>query len=577
MKKIVSLALALVLVLSLTACGGKDGAKSADPNLGKYIGTEFSSDGSSWYSLADILEGESYIELKDGGKGVFCLGGDATDVKWTLENGTLKMTRDSLESNGTLKDGMITLTDLWGNDTVTITFQKESGSEAAATGDALLDWWNGDWYGWWKMSGCSGGYEDMEGDWWDICGSIDIGADKTGTVKLWDEDYSKDDPMAEATVTLSAAGTGEHGTLTSESGYFTDVDLEHADWIIDPGLEDYEDLIRIDGWYESGDDEFYYEIYLRPWGTVWDDMDEDSRPNLYSSWYLPLIEAGKSMPDAVGADAPADSGNAGTAAGKSAPGGTGIVTEEQVQKGYVWMNEVNNNIFDATYEEIADYFGVEGKFVKEEYSDHMKRNQRYYKWISKDDENHFIYVNFAEEEPNVFTVSAYNTSGFSGTEAIKKYLDTVKAEAAEADKAAVASEGTKDFSATVTQFAHDDVLVKITAKIPKSGWSYDEQKKCLVANDDPSAFGAGAIDFEVQAKVEDFDYYKDKFENYQDIADRKIGGITFHGRTYKYIGYDWIEYVAQIDDGRALSIGLRKLDCAPGTAPDVILSSMTIK
>ena len=383
--------------------------------------------------------------------------------------------------------------------------------------------------------------------------------------------------MAEASVTLSTSGTGEHGTLTSESGYFTDVDLEHADWIIDPGLEDYEDLIRIDGWYESGDDEFYYEIYLRPWGTSWDDMEEDSRPALYSSWYVPLIEAGKSMPDTVGADMPANSGNAGTAAGTSAPGGTGIVTEEQVQKGYVWMNEVNNNIFDTTYEEIADYFGVEGKFVKEEYSDHMKRNQRYYKWISKDDETHFIYVNFAEEEPNIFTVSAYNTSGFSGTEAIKKYLDTVKAEAAEANKASVASEGTKDFSATVTQFAHDDVAVKITTKIPESGWSYDEGKKCLVENDDPTAFGAGAIRFEVRGNVEDFDYYKDKFENYQDIADRKIGGITFHGRTYKYIGYDWIEYVAQIDDGRALSIGLRKLDCAPGTAPDVILSSMTIK
>ena len=539
MKKVLSLV--MILIFSLTACGGKGGGASDDSNLGKYIGEEYSSDGSSWYSIDDVLEGESYIELKDGGKGVFCLGGDATDIKWTLENGTLKMTRDSLESNGTLKDGMITLTDLWGNDTVTITFQKEGGSEAAATGDALLDWWNGDWYGWWKMSGCSGGYEDMEGEWWDVCGSIDIGANKTGTVKLWDEDYSKDDPMAEASVTLSTSGTGEHGTLTSESGYFTDVDLEHADWIIDPGLEDYEDLIRIDGWYESGDDEFYYEIYLRPWGTSWDDMEEDSWPALYSSWYVPLIEAGKSMPDAVGADMPANSGNAGT------------------------------------YEEIADYFGVEGKFVKEEYSDHMKRNQRYYKWISKDNENHFIYVNFAEKEPNVFTVSAFNTSGFSGNEAIEKYLDTVKAEAAEADKASVASEGTKDFSATVTQFAHDDVLVKITAKIPKSGWSYDEGKKCLVENDDPTAFGAGSIRFEVRAKVEDFDYYKKDFENYQDIADRKIGGITFHGRTYKYIGYDWIEYVAQIDDGRALSIGLRKLDCAPGTAPDVILSSMTIK
>ena len=399
MKKLISLALALVLVLSLTACGSKDGGDSADPNLGKYLGAEFSGDGNEWLSLDEVYdEGESYIELKSGGKGVFCLGGDATDIKWALESdGSLKLTRDNLESNGTLQNGIITLTDLWGNN-VTITFVKEDG-ESSQGGDS----------------------------------------------------------------------------------------------------------------------------------------------------------------------------------GKDAPSGTGIVTEEQVQKGYVWMNEVNNNIFDTTYEEMVDYFGVDGLFVKEEYSDHMKLNYRYYKWISKDDDSHFVYVNFAEKEPGVFTVSAYNTSGFSGTEAIEKYLDTVKAEAAEADKASVASEGTKDFSATVTQFAHDDVQVKITTKIPKSGWSYDEDADCLVENDDPSAFGAGAIRFEVNAKVEDFDHYKDSFENYQEITDREISGITFQGRTYKYIGYDWIEYVAQIDDGRALSIGLTDIECVPGTAPDVILNSMTIK
>ena len=399
MKKLISLALALVLVLSLTACGSKDGGDSADPNLGKYLGAEFSGDGNEWLSLDEVYdEGESYIELKSGGKGEFCLGGDATDIKWALESdGSLKLTRDSLESNGTLQNGIITLTDLWGNN-VTITFVKEDG-ESSQGGDS----------------------------------------------------------------------------------------------------------------------------------------------------------------------------------GKDAPSGTGIVTEEQVQKGYVWMNEVNNNIFETTYEEMVDYFGVDGLFVKEEYSDHMKLNYRYYKWISKDDDSHFVYVNFAEKEPGVFTVSAYNTSGFSGTEAIEKYLDTVKAEAAEADKASVASEGTKDFSATVTQFAHDDVQVKITTKIPKSGWSYDEDADCLVENDDPSAFGAGAIRFEVSAKVEDFDHYKDSFENYQEIADREISGITFQGRTYKRIGYDWIEYVAQIDDGRALSIGLTDIECVPGTAPDVILNSMTIK
>ena len=456
----------------------------------------------------------------------------------------------------------------------------------APTGDALLDWWNGAWYGWWTMTGCSGAYESMSGQWWDACAVIDIGSDYTGTVTIWDEDYSRADPMLQASVTLNSAGVGEHGTVMSESGYFTNLPLEHADWIIDPAINsrfpDVENMICIEGWYEDGDDEFYYEVYLRPWGQLWDDFAADypdDIPYYYDDWYLPLVESGSSMPDVVGGEAvssnSADAPAAPTAANVS--GGDGIVTEEQVQKGYVWMNEVNNNIFDATYDDIAAYFGVEGQFVKEEYSDHMKANYRYYKWISEDDGSHFIYVNFKENESGVYTVSAYNTSGFSGKEAIAKYLDIVKAEAAEANMAASANAEMKDFSVEVAQFAQDDVKVKIMTKIPVSGWSYDDGPRCLVENDDPTAFGAGAIQFEVRENVEKFDYYKDNFENYQDIEDRVIGGITFHGRTYRNIGYDWIEYVAQLDDNRALSIGLRNMDCVPGTMPDIILNNMTFQ
>ena len=456
----------------------------------------------------------------------------------------------------------------------------------ATTGDALLDWWNGEWYGWWKMSGCYGYYESMEGNWWDACAVIDIGSDYTGTVTIWDEDYSRADPMLQASVTLNSAGVGEHGTVMSESGYFTNLPLEHADWIIDPAINsrfpDVENMICIEGWYEDGDDEFYYEVYLRPWGQLWDDFAADypdDIPYYYDDWYLPLVESGSSMPDVVGGEAvssnSADAPAAPTAANVS--GGDGIVTEEQVQKGYVWMNEVNNNIFDATYDDIAAYFGVEGQFVKEEYSDHMKANYRYYKWISRDDDSHFIYVNFKEETPGVYEVSAYNTSGFSGKEAIAKYLDTVKAEAAEANKAASANAEMKDFSVEVAQFAKDDVKVKIMTKIPVSGWSFDDGKRCLVENNDPTAFGAGAIQFEIRENVEKFDSYKDSFENYKDIEDRVIGGITFRGRTYKYIGYEWIQYIAQLDDGRALSIGLRNMDCVPGTMPDIILNNMTFQ
>lgn len=169
----------------------------------------------------------------------------------------------------------------------------------AASDDILLQWWNGDWYGWWVMSDCAGYYEDMEGDWWDLCGTIDIGKNYTGTVILWDEDYTKSAPMAFVLVSLSESGTGKHGTMTTESGDFTDVALHHGDWIVDPGLVEYENTIHIDGDYKNGEDAFHYDIILRPWGTYWDDMDTEELPYYYDDWYLPLIEADKAMPDSI--------------------------------------------------------------------------------------------------------------------------------------------------------------------------------------------------------------------------------------------------------------------------------------
>ena len=609
---------ALMLLSSLTACG-KD--KTADSNLIKLGDYELlykgacimeDSDGNDAIVLSldftnNSKENASYLwsvdeTLMQNGTelGVATVYTDYNTFTTVIENqfeevapGATLEVQTAFVLNNASGEIEATFEELLGSKSGTITIDpstltRETGVNAgteptlpsAAADDALLEWWNGEWYGWWKMTDCSGSYESMEGQWWDICGVIEIDADRTGTVTLWDEDYTKDEAMASAAVSLSDTGTGEHGTLTSEGGWFTDVALAHADWIVDPGLQELADIICIDGRYENGDDTYRYEIYLRPWGLYWDDVEEENRPYLYADWYLPLIDAGKSMPDSIGADAPAGSGNMGTTTsnpGGETSGGDGIVTEEQVQKGYVWMNEVNKNIFDATYDDIAAYFGVKGRFVKEEYSDHMKANYRYYKWISEDDDSHFIYVNFMENESGVYTVSAYNTSGFSGTEAIEKYLDIVKAEAAEANKAASANAEMKDFSVEIAQFAKDDVKVKIMTKIPVSGWSYDDGPRCLVENDDPTAFGAGAIQFEVRETVEKFDSYKDKFENYQDIEERVIGGITFRGRTYKYIGYEWIQYIAQLDDNRALSIGLRNMDCVPGTMPDIILNNMTFQ
>ena len=379
--KLLCLLLAAVMLLSLTACG-KDKAK--DSNLIKLGDCEL------LYKSACIMEdsdGNDAIVLtldftnngKENASYLWSVDETLMQNGTELEVATVFLDYDSFESavDSQFKDvapgaTLEVRTAYLLQDTsspVEVTFEqifgKKSGKiiidpstlsrEAAAgvdqtdvgglttptgTGDTLLDWWNGEWYGWWKMSGCYGDYESMEGSWWDVCGVIDIGTDYTGTITLWDEDYTRSEPMASAQVSLSEAGTGEHGTVMSEGGWFTNVALEHADWIVDPALLDYDDMIWISGDYEDGDDEFHYDIYLRPWGLYWNDMEEDAYPYSYTDWYLPLIDAGKSMPDAIGADAPSDSGNTGATTTNSTgkvSGGDGIVTEEQVQKGYVWM------------------------------------------------------------------------------------------------------------------------------------------------------------------------------------------------------------------------------------------------
>lgn len=103
-------------------------------------------------------------------------------------------------------------------------------------------------------------------------------------------------------------GGFEQGRLKSVSGWFSDGDVEDADWLIDPDGLGYEKLICIDGSYKDPDDFFSgydYKIYLRPWGLDWADIEEeqsDGLPDYYYDWYLPAIEAGSSMPDVIGGD-----------------------------------------------------------------------------------------------------------------------------------------------------------------------------------------------------------------------------------------------------------------------------------
>ena len=125
MKKIIAFLLALMMLLSLAACGG--GSEEVDPNVGKYIGVSAAVSGFSM-PMSDIYPGETWIELKSGGKGDIMLDGDSYALKWTLEGEDITISLEGVDSVGTLKNGAIVV-DLMNMGCV-MTFQKE-GTEPA--------------------------------------------------------------------------------------------------------------------------------------------------------------------------------------------------------------------------------------------------------------------------------------------------------------------------------------------------------------------------------------------------------------------------------------------------------------
>lgn len=286
--------------------------------------------------------------------------------------------------------------------------QKRETATSELTGDTLLDWWNGDWYGWWTVTGGDGDYEEWNNKWWDCCANISIGADYTGTVEIWDETEPRGNGVSYAEVSLNEAGTGEHGTMTSEGGWFMWADLAHADWIVDPGIVDYDDLICIDGWYEDEDGSFHYAMYLRPWGTLWDDVaadDPDNLPYYYESWYLPLVEAGKAMPDTLGGEAQdgtnedevtqqsgAEPEQTGTAAddeyGKSNPDAVGIAKLEDMQALYKICFENRSSAYHLfNYEDARDALGGDGVVFKTPYA--WNDTTHTYRWETEDGKDYF--------------------------------------------------------------------------------------------------------------------------------------------------------------------------------------------
>lgn len=343
--KFLSILLAAVLMLSLCACGGgkQESKQTNHYDFGDYevvykgacIMTDIDGDDAlvmafdfinnsdttasyGWTVFEIAMQNKTELEsttVFNDLETYSYVGEDSfTDIEpgATIEAGT------SFKLKGT-DEVKMTISDLFDHYTYTITVDPstlehveakpadgedaDSPANETAQLEPFLNWWSGDWYGWWTIKSGTGDYEEYGGYWWDACAMVTIGqpvedSSYSATMTIWDTDGSRtSDFIAQLDATISPYGVGEHGTLFSESGCFLDDVLEHADWIVDPALTDFEDLMSIDGEYEGEEGSYSYQIVLRPWGVMWDDMAEESLPYSYDYWYLPWVNSGASMPD----------------------------------------------------------------------------------------------------------------------------------------------------------------------------------------------------------------------------------------------------------------------------------------
>jgi hypothetical protein len=274
--------------------------------------------------VSSMWEKGFFIDFLDDGTCSMNVNGIEGSGSWSQNGETVSVNIPGFNMDGSYRDGVLLFEDVYGLG-VDLYFTKDgaalpaafaaapsSGGEPAPTDEpsSVESWWAGDWYGWWVVVEAGGSYKD-EGyldRGWDACARIDLYDDGTGYIEIWDQDG---DDVAWADVKFVDGGS-EKGCMMSSSGSFYNHGITQGEWAVDPtdsACGGFDDLICIQGRYEqpsNANNWIRYQIYLRPWGTRWEDIEtgdisgmpyDDMMPFNYDSWYLPLIEAGKPMPE----------------------------------------------------------------------------------------------------------------------------------------------------------------------------------------------------------------------------------------------------------------------------------------
>jgi len=257
-------------------------------------------------------------------------------------------------------------------------------------------------------------------------------------VTIWDTGTSRDKAMIIAYDITYEPGISNLGRLISGRVDFfpysrwnngeeaVTMSEREVGWTVDPAdstVSHFENMLEITGHYESPEnpaDSFDYYIYLRPWGTLWDDVRngstegclyKDMMPIYHDNWYISLLNLGYERPVSTfqeGIDIINDylanqsgGGGGGTLDPAAKEGADGKVDMATLKAALAWCKE--NASYSTPYDEIAAQFGVHGK-QKESFFE----NNTIYRWWATEDAYVQITFTLGSDGTELWNVTQYD-------------------------------------------------------------------------------------------------------------------------------------------------------------------------
>lgn len=327
MKKALAALLALLMVLSLAACGGS-GGKEDQSMLGTYTLYAMDYDENTAILASELFEGSNYITLKSGGAAEMCLENDVSNVKWKLDGTKLTISAADGDMNGTLKNGILTLeadgSNLYyaapgastdgikaltldellngafsdiGGDTPSNDpggNEPEPAAPVVSGPSELQQMWNGWYYGCIDMDGCTDNWAFLNGATYDAVLYVELDRDGVGRFAIYDP-FGNLIANEHSNIYVDAACHADTNYLYADSGTAFNDDLKPSDWMFVHNLAIPEKLNVGSTSTEENGATIGYDFQFKPWGDLWEgDSYAQFIPNFDA--YVDAIGAGLSSP-----------------------------------------------------------------------------------------------------------------------------------------------------------------------------------------------------------------------------------------------------------------------------------------